>query len=65
MKIYSVQNSDYEEKKVVAENMLEALRKYDSYLHTALSYDYSPMKILESVTAVQLIGNYEEEDLIK
>ena len=62
--VYLVKNSDYEDKKVVACNMLEALRKYEDYLTTSLSYDYSPRKLMSTITSCECLGEYVYEDVI-
>ncbi len=62
-KIYQIKNSNYETKKVVAENMLEALAKYEKYLSNAISPDF-PIP-LDTITDCVCLGDYEDEDLIQ
>ena len=62
--IYSIENSDYESKKVVAENMMDALCKYKAYLHDHINSDYSYMEIFTNITSCTYIGEYKEDDMI-
>ena len=62
-KIYQIKNSNYETKKVVADNMFEALQKYEQHLTHTISIDF-PIPI-DTITDCVCLGDYEEEDLIK
>lgn len=62
-KIYQIKNSNYDTKKVVAENMFEALEKYKKHLENTISWDY-PLPI-DTITDCVCLGDYEEEDLIQ
>lgn len=65
MKIYEIKNNDYETKRVVAENMEEALTKYRKHLQVHINADYSYMAIFNQITSCHYIGEYEEDDVIK
>lgn len=62
--IYLIKNSDYETKKVVASNMGEALQKYRKHLEQNINIDYSYEAIYEKVTTCDLVGEYQESDMI-
>lgn len=62
--IYQIKNSDYETKKVVASDMGAALYKYKKYLDEHISLDYSSQKIYEKVTSCELVGDYQDSDMI-
>ena len=61
--IYQIKNSDYETKKVVASNMGEALQKYRKHLDEHIGVDYSS-QVYEKVTSCELVGEYEDSDMI-
>lgn len=66
MKKYRVENSNYETKYVVAEDMEQALSKYYRYLEEHLSYDSSPRATFECVTSCMYECEYaEDNDLIR
>jgi hypothetical protein len=62
--IYQIKNSDYETKKVVAPDMGAALYKYKKHLDEHISVDYSSQEIYEKVTSCELVGVYQENDMI-
>lgn len=62
--IYLIENTDYESKKVVAEDMGDALDKYKRHLHDHISHDYSYMEIFTNITSCNYIGEYNEDDMI-
>ena len=62
--IFLIENADYETKKVVAEDMGDALGKYKKHLHDHLNPDYSYMAIFTSITSCKRIGEYKEDDMI-
>lgn len=62
--IYLIKNSDFEPKKVVAENMEDALSKYRQYLRDHISVDYSYMEVFAHITSCEFIGEYYEDDMI-
>lgn len=62
--IYLIKNSDYETKKVVAPNMGEALYKYKRHLDEHISLDYSSEEVYVKVTTCELVGDYQESDMI-
>ena len=64
-KIYLIKNIDYEDKKVVAKDMKEALQKYENYIYKSTGYDFSPMQTIGTITSCEYIGPFEEEGLIK
>lgn len=66
MKLYEIRikNGEYETKKVAAENMEEALVKYRKYLQEHINADYSYMAIFNQIASCQLIGEYQEVDVI-
>ncbi len=63
MKLYEIKNNDYETKRVVADNMYEALVKYEKHLSNAVSADF-PIPI-DTITDCVCLGDYEDEDLIR
>lgn len=66
MNLYLIKNSEYENKRVVAENMSQALLKYKNYLEKTISCDYSYELIFSKITECKFLDIYEEEDdLIK
>lgn len=62
--IYLIKNSDFETKKVVAENMEDALAKYRQYLRDHISVDYSSMEVFVHITSCEFVGEYHEDDMI-
>lgn len=64
-KIYLITNEDYEDKKVLASDALEAIQKYENYLREHINLDYSYMEIFGKVTSVIYVKDFEEDDLIK
>lgn len=62
--IYQIKNSDYETKKVVAPDMGAALYKYKKHLDEHISVDYSSQEIYEKVTSYELVGDYQDSDMI-
>lgn len=62
--IYLIENTDYESKKVVAEDMGDALGKYKWHLHDHLNPDYSYMAIFTNIISCTRIGEYKEDDII-
>lgn len=65
MKLYLIKNSSYEDRKVIADNMEEALYKYRKYLDTAISFDYSVDNIFGDITECIYMGKYQDEDIIR
>lgn len=64
MKLYEIKNDDYETKKVVAENMEEALVKYRKHLQERINPDYSYMTIFDRITSCNYISEYQEDNVI-
>ena len=64
MKLYEIKNSDYETKKVVAENMEEALVKYRKRLQELINPDYSYMVIFNQITSCNYLCEYQEDNVI-
>lgn len=64
MKLYEIKNDDYGTKRVAAENMGEALSKYRDYLDNHIRIDYSSQEVYNKVTSCELIGEYQEDDII-
>ncbi len=63
---YKIENSNYDTKYVVADNMTDALYKYHRYLDEHLSYDVSPDAVFRCVTSCVYECEYDEDkDLIK
>jgi hypothetical protein len=66
MYIYEIKNSEYETKKVVACDILQALVKYRNYLSEHISGDFSDTAVFHCITSCTYIGKYtEEEEYIK
>ena len=66
MKVYQIVNEDYHTKRVLAENMEQALHKYRKYLDTAIYADYSAEDVFTKVKSCEYQGEYVEDyDLIK
>lgn len=65
MKLYLIKNASYDDKKVAADNMEEALHKYRDYLETAISQDYSSEKVFQDVSECKYLGIYQEDSIIK
>ena len=64
-KIYLIKNEDYEDKKVIAEDMYDALYKYKEYLRDHISYDYSVIECFGQITSCEYLGDFNEEDYIQ
>ncbi len=63
---YKIENSGYETKYVVADDMKAALCKYYNYLVDHLSYDTSPDAVFKCVTSCVYECEYDEDnDLIR
>ncbi len=68
MKLYKfkIENSNFDTKYVIASNVMWALKKYQDYLETHISQDYSAIAVFEKITNISLIGEYvEDEDIIR
>jgi hypothetical protein len=64
MNIYEIKNNDYDTKKVVAEDMEDALAKYRKYLYYHISVDYSYMEVFKHITSCEFVREYNEDDMI-
>lgn len=63
---YKIENSNYETKHVVANDMAEALYKYHRYLDEHLSHDVSSDAVFGCVTSCVYECEYNEDnDLIR
>ena len=51
-------------KKVVADDMLDALRKFKNYISERISADYSYEEVFEKIRSCTYKGVFEEEDYI-
>lgn len=65
MKLYLIKNISYNDKKVAAENMEQALSKYRKYLSDSISVDYSSEEVFKNVIECKCLGEYYDEDIIK
>lgn len=64
MKLYEIKNNDYETKRVVADNMEEALTKYRKHLQEHINPDYSYMAIFNQITSCNYLGEIEDDGVI-
>ena len=66
MKLYLIKNIQYNDRKVAAANMEQALSKYRKYLSDTISVDYSSKEVFKNVTECKYLGEYHaDEDIIK
>lgn len=59
MKIFYIENSDYDNKRILANNMDSAMCKYKKYVEGSLSADYSVEAIMNSVTSCVCEGEFD------
>lgn len=59
MKIFYIKNSDYDNKRILADNMNSAMCKYKKYVEGSLSADYSVEAIMNSVTSCVCEGEFD------
>lgn len=59
MKIFYINNSDYDNKRILAKNMDSAMCLYKKYVERSLSADYSVEAIMNSVTSCVCEGEFD------
>lgn len=59
MKIFYIKNSDYDNKRILANNMDSAMCKYKKFVEGSLSADYSVEAIMNSVTSCVCEGEFD------
>ena len=59
MKIFYINNSDYDNKRILANNMDSAMCKYKKFVEGSLSADYSVEAIMNSVTSCVCEGEFD------
>ena len=59
MKIFYIKNSDYDSKRILANNMDSAMCKYKKFVEGSLSADYSVEAIMNSVTSCVCEGEFD------
>lgn len=64
MQLYEIKNEDYETKRVAANDMREALAKYEKYLESHFNGDYSYIETFRKVTTCVCLGEYIQSDVI-
>ena len=66
MKIFCIKNSEYDDKRILANNMDSAMCKYKKYVEESLSADYSVEAIMNSVTSCVCEGEFDaREELVE
>ena len=66
MKVFYIENSDYDDKRILADNMDSAMRKYKRYVEGSLSADYSVEAIMNSVISCVCEGDFDaREELVE
>lgn len=64
--VYYIEMVEYTEynKKVVAYDMLDALRKFEKYLRERISVDYSYEEVFKTIRSCTFVDTFDDDEIL-